>query len=78
MPKYRSLLSKNKDFNYPYILTGKTKFVLRVSSLMSEQSEGNNHTRKINVFFVLHTIFFLLGGQQMDLFAPHRTIKSTL
>ena len=57
---------------------GKKKFILRVWSLMPEQSEGNNHTSKINVFPVLHTIFFLLGGQKMDLFAPHGAIKSTL
>ena len=27
---------------------------------------------------MLHTIFFLLAGQKVDLFAPHRAIKSTL
>ena len=46
---------------------------------MPEQSEGNNYTSKINVFPVLHTIFFLLAGQKVDLFArPHGVIKSTL
>ena len=45
---------------------------------MPEQSEGNNHTSKIIVFPVLHTIFFLLMGQKVDLFAPHGAIKSTL
>ena len=45
---------------------------------MPEQSEGNNHTSKIYVFPVLHTIFFLLAGQKVDLFAPHGAIKSTL
>ena len=45
---------------------------------MPEQSEGNNHTSKINVFPVLHTIFFLLAGHKVDLFAPHGAIKSTL
>ena len=45
---------------------------------MSEQSEGNNHMSKINVFPVLHMIFFLLWGQKMDLSAPHGAIKSTL
>ena len=45
---------------------------------MPEQSEVNNHTSKINVFPVLHTIFFLLAGQKVDLFAPHGEIKSTL
>ena len=45
---------------------------------MPEQSEDNNHTSKINVFPVLHTIFFLLAGQKVDLFAPHGAIKSTL
>ena len=29
------------------------------------------HMSKINVFPVLHTIFFLPGGQQMDLVGPH-------
>ena len=45
---------------------------------MPQQSESKNHTSKINVFPVLHTIFFLRGGQKMDLFAPHALIKSTL
>ena len=45
---------------------------------MPEQGEGNNHTSKINVFPVLHTIFFLLAGQKVDLFAPHGAIKSYL
>ena len=45
---------------------------------MPEQSEGNNHMSKINVFPVLHTIFFLPAGQKVDLFAPHGAIKSTL
>ena len=36
---------------------------------MAEQSERNNHTRKINVFPESNTIFFLLG-QKMDLFVP--------
>ena len=45
---------------------------------MSEQSEGNNHTSKINFFPMSHTIFFLRGGQKMDLFASREKIKSTL
>ena len=45
---------------------------------MHEQSEGNNHTSKINIYSVSHTIFFLLGGHEMDLFALHGTIKATL
>ena len=36
---------------------------------MPKQSEGTNHISKMNAFPVLHTIFFLLGGQKMDLFA---------
>ena len=44
---------------------------------MPEQNEGNNHTSKINIFTVSHTIFFLLGGKKMDLFAPLEVIKST-
>ena len=47
-------------------------------SLIPKQSEGNNYKSKTNVFPVSHTIFFLLGGQEIDLFAPHGTIKSTL
>ena len=35
---------------------------------MPEQSEGNNRTSIINVFPVLHTIFFLLAGQKVDLY----------
>ena len=45
---------------------------------MPEESEGNNHTSKINVFPVLHTIFFLLAGQNMDLVSPQGAIKYTL
>ena len=45
---------------------------------MPEQSEGNNHTSKINVFPVLHTMFFLLAGQKVDFFASNGAIKSTL
>ena len=30
------------------------------------------HTSKINVSPVLHTIFFPLGGQKMNLFTPQR------
>ena len=33
---------------------------------MPEQSEGNNHTSKINLFPVSHTIFFLLKDQKID------------
>ena len=39
--------------------TREKKFILRVWSLRPEQSECNNHTRKINVFPALHTIFLL-------------------
>ena len=42
---------------------GRKKFILR---------EGSNHTSKINVSPVLHTIFFLLGGQKIDFFCPVR------
>ena len=54
------------------------KIIMRVWSLILEQSKGNNHTSKINVFHVSHTTFYLLGSQKMDLFALHGTIKSTL
>ena len=57
---------------------GEKKFILRVWSLVPEQSEGNNHMSEINLFPVSYTIFFLLGGQKMNLFAPHGAIKSTL
>ena len=33
---------------------------------MPEQSEGNNHTSKINVLLVPHTIVFLLAGHKVD------------
>ena len=45
---------------------------------MPDQSEGNNHTSKINIFPVLDTTFFSPEGQKMDLFAPQVPIKSTL
>ena len=45
---------------------------------MPEQRKGNNHTSKINVFPVSHSIFFLPGGQKMDFSAPHEAIKFTL
>ena len=41
-----------------YCATRKKKFILQVWSLMPEQSKGNNHTSKINVFPVSNTIFF--------------------
>ena len=41
-----------------YFATRGKKYILQVRSLMPEQSEGNNHTIKINVFSVSHTIFF--------------------
>ena len=44
---------------------------------MPEQSEGKNHTSKINVFPVLHTIFFS-KGKKLDIFAPQGAIKCTL
>ena len=78
--------SKKKDFFYPNGAIKSTlrpasrekHCILRVWSLMPEQSEGNNHTSKINVSPVLHTIFFLLEDQEMDFFAPQGTIKCTL
>ena len=51
----------------------KKKFIFRLWSFISEQSSS-----KINVFPVSHTIFFLPGGQKVDLFAPQGAIKSTL
>ena len=50
-----------------FLRVGEKKCILRVRSLMPEQSEGNNYTSKINVFPVSHTIFFLLGGQKLVL-----------
>ena len=47
-------------------------------NLMPEHSKGNNHTSKINVFPLLHMIFFLLGGHKMDLFAPQGSMKCSL
>ena len=48
-----------------------------MSSLMPEQSEGKNHTRKINVFSVLHTIFLHLGAEKLTCL-PCRGKKSAL
>ena len=45
---------------------------------MLEQSEGSNHTSKINVFPVTHTIFFLLGGPKVDFIVPCGANKSIL
>ena len=61
-----------------YCATGEKMFILRVWRLMPEQSEGSNHARKINGFPVLHTTFFILGGQEMDSFSPQGAIKCTL
>ena len=41
---------------------------------MSEKSEGNNHMSKINVFPVLHTIFFTEGD--LDLCGKLHTRKN--
>ena len=60
---------------------GEREFISRVRSLMPEQSEGNNHTSKINVFTILQTIFFLLGGgggSKMNFLAPKGSIRCTL
>ena len=45
---------------------------------MPKQSENNNHTSKIIVFPVSHTIFYLLKDEKMHMIAPHGAIKSTL
>ena len=45
---------------------------------MPQQSEGNNYTSKINVFPMLHTIYFLPEGKKKDLFDPQGAIKYTL
>ena len=60
-----------------YSATEEKAFILHVWSLMLEQSEGNNHTSKIDVFPISHTIFFLSRGQEMDLFDSHGAIQST-
>ena len=46
-------------------------------SLMPEQSEGNDHTSKINVLPMSHTIFFYQGVEN-GFVCPHGEIKSTL
>ena len=61
-------------------VSNKYKFILRVWSLMPEQSEINNDTRKINVFLMLDTIFFYWSvkkwicsfrrGQKIALYDP--------
>ena len=58
-----------------YYATREKKFILRMWSLMPVQSECNNHTNNIDVIPVLHTIFFPLEGQKMDLFEKLIYIK---
>ena len=57
---------------------GEKKLILQAWTLMPEKNKGNNLTSKINAFPVSYMIFFLLGGQKIDLFTPHGAIKSTL
>ena len=42
---------------------------------MPKQSEGNNHTSKINIFTVSHTIYFLLGVRKWIFIAPLLKIR---
>ena len=44
---------------------------------MPEQSEGNNHMSKINVFSILHTIFFYWGVAKW-ICLPHREQQNAL
>ena len=44
---------------------------------MSEESEINNHTSKIDVFLVLHTIFFI-GRLKIEFFRHTSVRNSTL
>ena len=69
--------NRKKESIIVYCATREKKFILRVWSLMLEQSEDKNLTSKINVFPLLHMIFFLLGGQTMDLFISQGVIKCT-
>ena len=55
--------SKNAFCTIAYCATRGKKYILRLWSLIPERSEGNNHTRYINVSPVVHTIFFLLGAK---------------
>ena len=64
--------------NIVYFATREKKIYFASVKFDARAKRGKNHTSKINVFPVLHTIFFLLLGQTMNLFAPHRAIKSTL
>ena len=55
---------------------------------MLKQSEDNNHTTRINVFSILHTVFFPTGGpknlfflledHKVDFIAPIGVNKSIL
>ena len=72
------LIAIFRSTNIIYCATREKKFILRVWSLMPEESEGNKHTSKMNVFSTSHTIYFLLGSQKMDLFDSHGAIKSIL
>ena len=42
---------------------------------MPEQSRGNNDMSKINLFFMLHTIPFSLGGQKIENKIPAPTFS---
>ena len=43
---------------------------------MLEQSEGDNHASKINVFLLSHTIFFSTMGSENRLICPARGNKT--
>ena len=65
------------DSRIVYCVTRKKKFILRVWSSMPEQSEGNNHTSKINVSRVAHDFFFYLKVRKWTSLS-RRGKKSTL
>ena len=53
------------------------KFILWMWSLKPEESEGKNHTSRINVFLVSHTIFFYWKVEEL-IFFPARGKKNAL
>ena len=61
-----------------YCATRENKMYLASVKFDARAKRVNNHTSKINLFPVSHTMFFLLRGQKMDLFSAHGAIQSTL
>ena len=55
------------------IQLGRKKFILRVWSLMPEQSQDKNYTKEINVSPMMYTNFFYLGFKRWTIRTGFRT-----